>query len=146
MTSDPKEFFRLYLHRNGLRNTPERFEVLSAARDCDGHFDADELFLRLKNGGSKVSRATVYNTLDKLTLCGILSRYRFGERLARYELVFGAERHHHLICRSCGRIEEFVDERVDHFATDAAHKQHFTMEDAVMHIHGVCGDCTATAS
>ena len=142
---DPTEFFTQYLRRNNLRVTPERFEVLDAVMQCDGHFDADDLFLRMKNAGSKVSRATVYNTLDKLTECGILSRYRFGERLARYELVLGTEHHHHIICRRCGRIEEFVDKRVDRFARDAARIMRFEFDDAVLHIYGLCAECVAEA-
>lgn len=139
--NDPKAFFTDYLRNNNLRVTPERFEILDAVMACGGHFDADDLFLRMKSGGSKVSRATVYNTLDKLTLCGIISRYRFGERLARYELMYGNEHHHHLICRSCGRIEEFIDKRVDRFARDAARMMHFDFQDAVLHIYGLCKEC-----
>ena len=139
--TDPKEFFTQYLKRNNLRITPERFEILEAVIHCDGHFDADELFLRMKNAGSKVSRATVYNTLDKLTECGIVARYRFGERLARYEIVFGNEHHHHIICSNCGKIEEFVDKRVERFARDAADSLHYGFEHTVLHIYGICRGC-----
>jgi len=144
-TKDPKEFFTQYLRRNKFRVTPERFEILDTVLECDGHFDADDLFLRMKNDGSKVSRATVYNTLDKLTDCGILSRYRFGERLARYEIMFGNEHHHHVICRTCGTIEEFVDKRVDRFARDAAKTLDYHFQDAVLHIYGTCPTCRKEA-
>ncbi len=140
-TPDPKDFFTQYLKRNQYRITPERFEILESVLHCDGHFDADELFLRMKNAGSKVSRATVYNTLDKLTDCGIVARYRFGERLARYEIVFGSEHHHHIICRVCGKIEEFVDKRVERFARDAATSMKYGFQNTVLHIYGVCRDC-----
>ena len=139
--TDPKEFFTQYLRRNKYRVTPERYEILDAVLECDGHFDADELFLKMKNSSSKVSRATVYNTLDKLTECGILSRYRFGERLARYEIMYGHAHHHHLICRSWGKIEEFVDKRVERFAKDAAKSLHYQFQNTVLHIYGVCPDC-----
>ncbi len=140
-TTDPKEFFTQYLRRNKYRVTPERFEILDTVLECNGHFDADELFLRMKNDGSKVSRATVYNTLDKLTECGIISRYRFGERLARYELMYGNEHHHHVICRSCGKIEEFVDKRVERFARDAAKALDYQFQNTVLHIYGTCAEC-----
>ncbi len=139
--TDPKEFFTQYLRRNKYRVTPERYEILDAVLECDGHFDADELFLKMKNSNSKVSRATVYNTLDKLTECGILSRYRFGERLARYEIMYGNEHHHHVICRSCGKIEEFVDKRVERFAKDAAITMKYQFQNTVLHIYGICPDC-----
>lgn len=140
-TIDPKDFFTQYLKRNKYRITPERFEILETVMHCDGHFDADELFLRMKNAGSKVSRATVYNTLDKLTDCGIVGRYRFGERLARYEIMFGTEHHHHIICSSCGKIEEFVDKRVERFARQAASTLLYGFENTVLHIYGVCKEC-----
>lgn len=140
-TPDPKDFFTQYLRRNKYRVTPERFEILDAVLECNGHFDADELFLKMKTLGSKVSRATVYNTLDKLTECGIVSRYRFGERLARYEIMYGNEHHHHVICRSCGKIEEFVDKRLERFARDAATTLKYSFQDTVLHIYGICSDC-----
>lgn len=139
--TDPREFFTQYLRRNKYRVTPERFEILDAVLECNGHFDADELFLKMKSLGSKVSRATVYNTLDKLTECGIVSRYRFGERLARYEIMFGNEHHHHVICRSCGTIEEFVDKRVERLARDAARSLNYQFQDTVLHIYGLCERC-----
>ncbi|MCB2206507.1 transcriptional repressor [bacterium] len=142
--TDPREFFTQYLRRNKYRVTPERFEILDAVLECNGHFDADELFLKMKSLGSKVSRATVYNTLDKLTECGIVSRYRFGERLARYEIMFGNEHHHHVICRSCGTIEEFVDKRVERLARDAARSLNYQFQDAVLHIYGLCEKCRKT--
>jgi Fur family ferric uptake transcriptional regulator len=139
--ADPRDFFTQYLRRNKFRITPERFEILDTVLECKGHFDADDLFLKMKNASSKVSRATVYNTLDKLTDCGIVARYRFGERLARYEIMYGNEHHHHVICRSCGTIEEFVDKRVDRFARDAAAAIKYEFQDAVLHIYGTCSSC-----
>lgn len=138
------EHFTEYLKRLKLRHTPERFEVLESVLAYEGHFDADELYLCMKNKGSKVSRATVYNTLEKLTGCGIISRYRFGEKLARYELVYGDEPHHHIICRVCGKIEEFADKRVGRIARDAAETMGYFLQDAVLHIFGVCRNCAKT--
>jgi Fur family transcriptional regulator, ferric uptake regulator len=138
---DPKEFFIQYLKQRKQRLTPERFEVLDAVLKSDGHFDADEIFVSLKRRRSKVSRATVYNTLETLTACGILVRYRFGERLARYECAYGADHHHHIICRRCGRIEEFIDKRIDRFARDVTSSMHYTLEHAMIHIYGMCEAC-----
>jgi len=138
---DPETVFTDYLKKHHLRVTPERMAVLDAALESRAHFDADQLFLALKNKGSKVSRATVYNTLEKLREAGLLVKSRFGERLAKYEITLGTQPHHHLICRSCGRIEEFVDKRVDRMARDAAACLDHELEDAVLHIYGVCPSC-----
>ena len=135
------QHFTQFLKQKNFRNTPERFEVLDAILAHKGHFDADELFLKLKSSGSKVSRATVYNTLEKLTHSGMVSRYRFGEKLARYELAFGAEMHHHIICQKCGKIEEFCDKRVDRLARDAAKSMGYELRDHVLYIYGLCKKC-----
>jgi Fur family transcriptional regulator, ferric uptake regulator len=138
---DPKEFFTRYLKQHNLRLTPERLEVLDAVLTSDGHFDADEIFVALKKNRSKVSRATVYNTLETLTGCGILIRYRFGERLARYECAYGGDHHHHIICTKCGRIEEFIDKRIDRFARDVTASMNYTLDHAMIHIYGMCTAC-----
>lgn len=138
---DIKSFFNEYLRRNNLRVTPERIEVLDAAMASKSHFDADQLFLQLKKKGSKVSRATVYNTLEKLRDSGILVQYRFEERLAKYEVALNNQPHHHLICRSCGTIEEFIDKRVDRMARDAAAFMNHDLQDAILHIYGICPAC-----
>ena len=145
-TPDIKTYFNEYLKRNKLRVTPERLQVLDAAMRSESHFDADQLFLDLKKRGCKVSRATVYNTLEKLRDSGILVQYRFEARLARYEVAFANQPHHHVICRSCGTIEEFVDKRVDRMARDAAAYLQHELQDAVLHIYGICSACRTSTT
>ena len=138
---DIKTLFTDYLHERKLRVTPERLEVLETVMQTPGHFDVDQLFYRMKTQGSTVSRATVYNTVDKLREAGVLAQYRFGERSARYEIAHNVQPHHHLICRSCGNIEEFIDKRVDRMARDAAAFLGHELQDAVLHIYGICPAC-----
>jgi Fur family transcriptional regulator, ferric uptake regulator len=138
---DPKELFIEYLKQHKQRLTPERFEVLAAVLESEGHFDADEIFVALRKKKSKVSRATVYNTLETLTGSGIIIRYRFGERLARYECAFGSDLHHHMICRRCGKIEEFTDKRIDRFARDVTASMNYKLDHAMVHIYGMCESC-----
>jgi Fur family transcriptional regulator, ferric uptake regulator len=139
---DIHTYFTNFLKRNKYRITPERFEILDAIVSTKDHFDADDLFLRLKNDGSKVSRATVYNTLEILTECSIVARDHFGEKLARYEIIYGSEPHHHVVCQSCGKIEEFVDKRVDRLARDAAKTMEYALDSWVLHIYGLCSECS----
>ena len=58
--------FEAYLEQNGHRKTPERFAILSQVYSYEGHFDVDTLLERMKQGGAKVSRATLYNTIELL--------------------------------------------------------------------------------
>ncbi len=139
--SEAVKYFTEFLKSENFRVTPERLAVLETVLEYRNHFDADELFLKMKMQGSTISRATVYNTLDKLTQCGILSRTRFGKNLARYEVIFGSKPHHHVICRSCGKIEEFFDPRVDRLARDAARTMNYTLDDYFLHIFGLCSTC-----
>ena len=110
--SSPVELFRKFLKDGDYRITPERFEVLDAVLKWDDHFDADNLFIALNTSGSKVSRATVYKTLNLLHECGLVSRYRFSQGHAQYEKTVGRPHHDHLICTTCDKIIEFENERV----------------------------------
>ncbi|MEK7819443.1 MAG: Fur family transcriptional regulator [Bacteroidota bacterium] len=136
-----KENFKKYLKSNDYRVTPERFEVLEAILQKDGHFDADELFLKMKTNESKVSRATVYNTLDLLQECGIISRYRFGENHSRYEKAIGRPHHDHLICLECGDIIEFVNQKLLKIQKDVCKENNFKSTNSTLQIFGKCNKC-----
>lgn len=136
-----KEKFEGYLREEKYRVTPERFEVLDAAMATSGHFDADELFLTLKKGRSKVSRATVYNTLDILEECGLVYKVRLKDHGSRYEKAFGRAPHDHLLCAQCGQIVEFVDENMEKSREAIAKKFKFELISHSYQILGLCPDC-----
>ena len=115
---DPHEIFTKFLREGDYRITPERFEVLDAVMKWDDHFDADNLFIYLKNKNSKVSRATVYKTLNLLHECGLVSRYRFSQGHAQYEKTLNRPDHDHLICTTCGKIIEFDNQKVVQLQND----------------------------
>jgi Fur family ferric uptake transcriptional regulator len=130
-----------YLRREGHRVTPERFEVLDAVMAASGHFDADELFLNLKKSGSKVSRATVYNTLDILETCELVFKTRLKDHGSRYEKAFGRTHHDHLVCVQCGKIVEFTDDNIERSQEAVAKKFKFKLVSHSHQIFGVCPDC-----
>jgi len=130
-----------YLRQEGHRVTPERFEVLDAVMAASGHFDADELFLNLKKGGSKVSRATVYNTLDILETCDLVFKTRLKDHGSRYEKAFGRAHHDHLVCVQCGKIVEFTDDSIERSQEAVAKKFKFKLLSHSHQIFGVCPDC-----
>ncbi len=136
-----KENFTKYLKAGSYRITPERFVILDVIMNYDGHFDADELFFQVKTSGQKVSRATVYNTLDLLQDCGLISKYRFGENHSRYEKAFGRPHHHHLICLECGDIIEFVNERIEKIQKEVSDENKFKVQTSTLQIFGVCQKC-----
>jgi Fur family ferric uptake transcriptional regulator len=131
-----------YLKSGGKqRITPERYAVLDAVLEIQGHFDAESLYYRLKANGVKVSKATVYNTLDILQGCGLVSKYRFAENTSRYEKAFGRPHHHHLICLQCGDIIEFVNEKFDKIQEDVCIDKNFSAQSSTLQIFGTCSKC-----
>jgi len=132
------EIFRQFLKSEKNRITPERFEVMDATIDYEGHFGADDLYILMKNNHSRVSRATVYKTLELLVQCELLSKRNFGENITRYESNYKRQSHDHLICVDCGRIVEFVDAHVKKFPQQISDKLGFNFESYSFNIFARC--------
>lgn len=134
------EEFRRYLKKEKHRITPERFEVLDFALEYDGHFGADELYVKMKSNNSNVSRATVYNTLELLAACDLLSKRNFGENKTRYESNYERKSHDHLICTNCGAIKEFSEPKIEKIVKDVAEKLGFDSSGYSFNIFGKCSN------
>lgn len=107
-----KKIFTAYLERKALRKTPERFAILEEIYATGGHFDVEALYVNMVNKNYRVSRATVYNTLDILVDCDLVTKHQFGKNLAQYEKAYGYKQHDHLICTHCHQVTEFCDPRI----------------------------------
>jgi Fur family ferric uptake transcriptional regulator len=135
-----EEIFRKFLKSGKNRITPERFEVLEAALEFEGHFGADDLYIIMKNADSSVSRATVYKTLELLAQCELISKRHFGDNITRYESSFKKQVLDHLICVDCGKIIEFSDPRIKQIPEEISEGLGFNFESYSFNIFGRCKD------
>jgi Fur family ferric uptake transcriptional regulator len=124
------------------RATPERYAVLQAVLESQGHFNAESLYYRMISNGIKISKATVYNTLDLLQECGLVSKYRFAESTSRYEKAFGRPHHHHMICLACGDIIEFVNGKLERIQEEMCREKKFNPQSSTLQIFGTCEKCS----
>ena len=134
------EIFRNFLKSEKNRITPERFEVMDAALDYDGHFGADDLYILMKNANSTISRATVYKTLELLVQCELIIKRHFGENITRYVSSFKRQSHDHLICMDCGRIVEFTDPQLRSLPENISQELGFNFESYSFNIFARCKD------
>jgi Fur family ferric uptake transcriptional regulator len=137
------EIFRKFLKECKNRITPERFEVLDAALDYQGHFGADDLFILMKNQKSGISRATVYNTLELLVQCNLIGKRNFGDNITRYENSLKKQKHDHLICVDCGRIVEFINPKVNALPDEICNEMGFKLESYSFNIFARCNNTKA---
>ena len=132
--------FTEYLSINKHRKTPERFAILDHIYSTKGHFNVESLFQSMNSCNFRVSRATLYNTIELLLDCGLLIKHQFGENISQYERAIGNENHDHLICTSCGKVKEYKN---GNLFTQAQQKkvQKFKVSYYSMYIYGTCAKC-----
>ena len=133
-----------YLEMNNHRKTSERFAILDAVYDMQGHFSLDELSLALEDSNFRVSRATLYNTMRLFIELRLVVRHRFIGQ-TKYEACYNNEDHIHQICTVCGTVTEIEAVEI----TDAIANtkfQRFRKDGFSLYIYGVCSRCQAKMS
>jgi len=138
-----RKSFERFLKRRSLKLTAQRDRIFDRVFATHDHFSAETLYGWLREeAGSNISRATVYRTLSLLEEGGFLESLDIGLGEKLYEHVLGHRHHDHLICVDCGRIEEFVDERIEELQEEAAQRKGWRLLSHNLRLFGRCRACS----
>ena len=120
------------LKSEGLRYTDQRQAIWDEIRNTNEHRDAEEIYLKLKERNVKVSRATVYRTIDVLVKNRLVRKMDVGEGRSLYEPRLDDEHHDHMICIDTGDIIEFYNKELEDLQDTIAKKHGY---EVVRHVH-----------
>jgi len=136
-----RETFQKYLASEQLKLTPQREAILENIVATHGHFDADDVFFALRKQGKRISKATVYRTLELLTAAGMIREVDIGKGHRAFEHIFGRSHHDHLVCTMCGKVVEFDDPLINELQDRVCRRFSFRPESHSLRIRGRCASC-----
>jgi Fur family ferric uptake transcriptional regulator len=135
----------------GSKRSSKRDLIVNVFLRQEGHLTADDLFDLIRRedpaksdppgASQRISRATVYRTLQWMVEAGIARKVDFGEGRFRFEHSYRHPRHFHLICKSCNRSFEFLSSDIEALLEEVAAARNFTARQSVLQIHGTCDSC-----
>jgi len=134
----------------GYRLTIGREAILDIMSKSKGHLSAEDIYMKVHPKYPNIGLTTIYRTLDVLASLGLVFKFDFGDRRARYELAEGPKgthHHHHLICTSCNRVidyTDFIDEEVEllnQTEKGLNRKYDFKITNHLIQFYGLCNTC-----
>ena len=125
----------------GSKRSSKRDFIVQVFLRQDGHITADTLVDLIRREDQRISRATIYRTLQWMVDAGIARKVDFGEGRFRFEHSYRHPRHFHLICKTCNRSFEFLSSDIETMIEEVAAARNFAARQSVLQIHGTCDDC-----
>ena len=138
------ELFVRFLADRGLRYTAERRALVHLIFEKHRHFEADDLLVWARRSRPRVSRATIYRTLELLVKSGLVRQMTLGDKSAQhYEQVYGIPHHDHLICLRCGKVQEVSSASLEREQDALCNRHGFEAHHHDLEIFGLCRRCRA---
>ena len=139
MSTAPLDLDRL--RPQGGKRSSKRDQIVNVFLRQEGHLSADDLVDRIRTEDRRISRATVYRTLQWMVDAGIARKVDFGEGRFRFEHSYRHPRHFHLICKTCNQSSEFLSSDIEALIEEIASARNFTARQSVLQIYCECDDC-----
>lgn len=129
------------LKKAGLKVTLPRMKILEFLESTDiRHHSAESIYKALLNDGEEIGLATVYRVLTQFETAGLVERHHFESGQAVFEL--NEKGHHdHIVCVSCGKVEEFYDETIEMRQREVAASRGYEVTDHSLTLYGMCPSC-----
>jgi Fur family ferric uptake transcriptional regulator len=125
----------------GGRRSGKRDAIVRLFLGQDGHFSAEHFVDLVRRSDSRISRATVYRTLQWMVDAGMARRVDFGGGRFRFEHAYRHPRHFHFICRTCNQSSEFLSSDIESLIEEIANARGFAPRQSVLQIYGTCQAC-----
>ena len=129
------------LKPTGGKRSSKREQIVNVFLRQEGHLSADDLVDLIRHEDHRISRATVYRTLQWMVDAGIARKVDFGEGRFRFEHSYRQPRHFHLICKTCHHSFEFLSSDIEASIEEVAAARSFTAAQSVVQIYGTCEEC-----
>ena len=125
----------------GGKRSSKREQIVNVFLRQEGHLSADDLVDLIRKEDHRISRATVYRTLQWMVDAGIARKVDFGEGRFRFEHSYRQPRHFHLICKTCHRSFEFLSSDIEALIEEVSAARNFAASQSVVQIYGTCEEC-----
>lgn len=134
--------FKELLKNNSLKFTKQREVVLKTLYEKNDHFTPEDLYIFLKSTYPElnIGIATVYRTLNLLEESHMVTSISFGVAGKKFELA-NKPHHDHMICKSCGLIIEFQNDKIEQLQLEIAQANRFKITSHLMQLRGLCEEC-----